>query len=163
MVIHKCVSTTTCPKTSFWSFFGRFWTSSIHVDERLVSTPCLFSHFHPFVTFRPPKLEKCQNWVQNGALNRTKCHQNAIQNTCILQSCFLFVFCSKMSPKMEPKMALETPFFHSFFTCGPKPRLWSHFCPLLAHFGCPEAPFWPHFGPFLGPPKLQFWYPRPLF
>ena len=46
---------------------------------------------------------------------------------------------------MEPKMALDTPFFQTFFTYGPKPRLWSNFCPILAHFGCPEAPFWPLF------------------
>ena len=87
-VIHKCVSTTTCPKNNFCSLFIRFWTSSIHVNERLVSTPCSFSHFHPIATFHSPKLEKCQNWVQNGAPNQTKCHQNAIQNTCIFQSCF---------------------------------------------------------------------------
>ena len=63
MVIHKCVSTTTRPKISFWSFFVRLLIPSIHVNERLVPTPCSFSHFHPIVTFRPPKLEKCQNWV----------------------------------------------------------------------------------------------------
>ena len=61
-------------------------------------------------------------------------------------------------------MALEPPFFDTFFTCGPKSRPWLHFCPLLVDFGASRAPFWPHLGPFLAsfrspclPPTLQFW------
>ena len=156
MMIHKCLSTPTYPKIGVWSFLVRFWTSLILVDERLVSAPCLFSHVHPIVIFRPSIIEKFQNWDPNGILNRTKYNQNTIQNTLNFQSSFWFVFWSKMSPKMDPKMVLETHFFHSFFTCGPKPRPWCHFCPLLAHFGVSWAPFWPHVGALFGPRRSNF-------
>ena len=148
MVLNICVSTTTCPKISFWSLRVQFWTPLILVDERLALAPCSFSHFHPIVTFRPPTLNKYQNRAQNGAQNRPKCHQNAIQDAPDFWSIFGLVFCPKMTPKMEPKMPLEPPFFESFFTCGPRPRPWPHCCPLLVDFGASRAPFWPHFAPF---------------
>ena len=69
---------------------------------------------------------------------------------------------------MGPKMTLEPSFLESFFTCGPRPRPWPHFCPLWGHFWSSKAPFWrhvapfwPHWGPLFLPPQLPFSHHMP--
>ena len=123
------------------------------------------AHFH---TFTRSSLFALQSWKSPKIVSKMELQigPNAAKTPSKIGLCFTNLL-TRCLIKNEPQNGSQNDtgavLFESFFTCGPKPRPWRHFGPLLGHFWSPQGSMLAAFGSLLLSPKLQFWYPRPMF